>query len=325
MTGGDTGTSPTGASGTTADTGQAVVGPTDITFTIMGDAVGQGVGLHALTVGGTLEPIPEASAHAVSDRVTLSVAAPPPEAWFSLSTAAPEEVGAIYVPTLFNDLDEDGSPEPGEVYTGLSLVLVVYLAGEGEVPEALAEIGITRGWSAVLFLGDITVNPSLNGIPISVTERRDTLVLSGAYDGKIAQRIAVRRFDDPLGLTTEKVLFDGPLESAFTVTIDGEPPEDHLFVNEAVPMGTAIEMIGTYVDEDDSGSLTPEDTVGELLCEPVSGRPLLVMWIPQSDDLAFTYLTRGQWGWAAAHLDGVPAFYAADEVGELAVGCPGAE
>jgi hypothetical protein len=216
---------------------------------------------------------------------------------------------AMYVPSLFEDLDEDLEVDQGEIVVGAGLVWPLWL--EGEIPAEAALLGIQAGWNAIDFgQADSIDFQRPFDLPVSATLWPvESITIGGGLDDSPSPdpRLSVRPGQaDEHGTL---VVMEGvePLADIamgwtqpWSLRIDGPPPEDHLIPHGASGWVGALEFLRMYLDEDGSGDLSEPDSLLDAICLGDEGAYLAYSLPLTSPTTAFYYAWMGMpVGWAA--------------------------
>ncbi len=221
----------------------------------------------------------------------------------------PGLMAAMYLPSLFEDIDGDVELDDGEIIVGAGLIWPLWL--EGDVPAEAALLGLQAGWNAIDYsVADSISFPSPEGLPLGAdlwpVEQLTiggTLEESDALDPRLSVRAGQQGEDGTL------VVVEGvePLDDvgmawgdAWSVTIEGPPPEDHIVAHGASGWEGALEFLRMYQDDDSSGDYSESDPLLDAICLDGEGAYLAYSQPLESVTTAFYYAWMGMpAGWAA--------------------------
>ncbi|MBX2801705.1 MAG: hypothetical protein KTR31_28765 [Myxococcales bacterium] len=284
----DTDTTPTG------DTGTPTEPTSDLTFDLQGAWPGTAINLTRFDPesGAILDEL--ASESVTSALHTMAV--PDPDGLVSLDKDDPNVRGAIYTAAAFADDDSDGVHDPGELYVGLAPPLLLFLEVDGAFPIDLAGLGLVEGWNALLVDDKSLEVLPIDDIPLPLPEASSATV-RGTYDEKAELRLATFPITAFGQKSWPAALVDDALGATWEITVTDEPPLDHQITGSPYfPDGSAVVLVGGYIDNDDDDTLTLADTIAYTACTP-EGDQVSLTWLPQSDDLQVTVFLGGTWGW----------------------------
>ena len=243
---------------------------------------------------------------ASADHVTVS--APAPDASLLVEVNPEDAPGmflATFFPALYTDVDASGAHDEGESYVGVGMEWLVYATGD---ISPLAMFGVVEGWNSMTIgsdgipvVGDITAVPvSANLFPVQ------ELTIGGTYAGdRDGMRIVVSPGIAFAGGEYPALLIDQPLDSEWTLTLSGEPPEEHMYEPALIGSAAAVEVPYTYSDTDGDGAYDATvDVVGNAACAGTT--PAAMLWTPSPTELARAttiFFASGTVGWSAIVLD----------------------
>jgi hypothetical protein len=185
---------------------------------------------------------------------------------FGVETPEDSELAAIipetstligfWTPFLFNDSNGDDAYNEGEAIAGFSMTWLVY--STMDVPE----LNITSGWGALemTFTEEPPTPGDIANIPLTANlQAAESLTIGGTYDSSLGnRRIAIAA--SATYETTLETMADIDASDPWTLTLEGEPPDNHFMDDDG--SGTAPMALGTglvYEDLNDSGDFEVED------------------------------------------------------------------
>ncbi len=206
---------------------------------------------------------------AASDLTTVAMPAIGESSYTAAFPENTEDVGAWFLPALFNDTDASLTHDSGESIAGLGPAVLLYLPNTPS--EDLSTRGYGQGWNALDYLALISDAGekfhSLSAVPLAANlAGLRAATVGGDYAGSGASeglRLAVvpRNYGDlkkpVLAYDEELQLVDG----AFSLTMDMVPPGDHVVESTKGALANAIEHMRFYMDSDESGGFTADDEV----------------------------------------------------------------
>ena len=216
---------------------------------------------------------------------------------------------AMYVPTLFEDIDGDLAVDEGEIIVGAGLVWPLWL--EGELPAEAALLGIAAGWNGMDYSEPDSISfQRPEDLPVSASLWPvQSLSIGGLLEDSDAlpPRLSVRPGQESADGTLEVMDGVAPLDDvamawgeAWSVSIDGPPPDEHIAPHGATGWEGALEFLRMYEDSDGSGDWSEDDTLGDAICLEGEGAYLTYSRPLESPTTAFYYAWIGMpAGWAA--------------------------
>lgn len=252
---------------------------------VEGDSVD--VTLSAPDVGDLIQPDPDAW----------------PDLWFLPLAAA-----------LHVDLDGNGGLTGDESYVGVGAVWVTWV--EGEIPDTWAEKGVVEGWNAMSYANDgvTPVVGRLSGVPVDAgLAPSDAVTVGGSWTGGGTSDVCLILLPAHVmaGGEVDELLVDEPLEDPWTITMSGDPPEDHYSRADALGGEIVFEFPYAFHDVDGGGTLDDGDDQQRFACD--GDAAVAVAYIPPVHTLyAGFQLGRAELrtGWLALSIS-------ADHTGEL--------
>jgi hypothetical protein len=234
---------------------------------------------------------------------------------------------AMFVPTLFEDLDGDLVVDEGEITVGAGLVWPLWL--EGELPDEAAFLGLQLGWNGMDYsVADTISFQRPRDIPVRATLwPQETVSIGGA--------LAERQMDDPrLSVRPGQASPDGTLVvmegvdpladeplawgERWQVDLDSPPPEAHFTPHGETGWVGALEFLRLYNDADASGDLSEGDVLDDAICLDGEGAYLAYSQPISSATTAFYYAWIGMpVGWAVLTGNDPETWVIMDEVQAL--------
>ena len=221
-----------------------------------------------------------------SDTVVLAVPAPDASMFTEVDAFAfPGLLGAMFVPALGSDSS----------YLGVGTQWPVYL--DGEIPKELVSFGAVTGWNIFIFdfseeqkaglvLGDIgAILLEENLAPV------EEITLGGTYDGSFdVDDLRVTVLPAALvesGKSDWETMADEAMSDNWSITLSGEPPDNHMLADPRTGSPIAIELPSTYVDNNLNESFDPaNDAVDAYSCTAAS-EMVTVLYAELVSDLGY--------------------------------------
>ncbi|MCB9796439.1 MAG: hypothetical protein H6741_27395 [Alphaproteobacteria bacterium] len=209
---------------------------------------------------------------------------------------------AVYVPTLHLDGDGQGDIDGDEAIVGAGRYWVWFL--EGDIPQQLLLLGFRHGWNAIELdfegggvpsVGEIDAIP----LPANLWPNQE-LTFGGTYSAETdieTQRLVVVPSTLFNGDLPTSLLYDEDLTETWSVTLSGEPPQDH---RETGEFSGAYEVALTYVDNDASGGFSEGDAPIYVPC--LEDQAVAAVWVDAPTDVfvaAYTSVVGASVGWSA--------------------------
>ncbi len=285
--------------------------PTDFTFFLEGDYEGSSLTLTwidfaSLNTGSPVLGEPHAFGAVESDAVDVAFGIPDTADLQEIDPeTAPGLLLAGYIPGLHLDSDGDGQLSDGETYVGVGVSWPIYITGD--IPPEYIDYGMVEGWNAL----DLTTpegqpaTDDITGIPLDAAlGERTSVTFGGSFIGADDPGIVMVPFTAFEGGSVDELIYDGPLDDPWSVTLDQIPPEDHF--EELEGLGTAaLEVPIAYSDTNRSGGYNDGDTPLYPACH--DGLSVGLLYLPAITDL----LT----GWSLT-IQGVGAGWLAITLGD---------
>jgi hypothetical protein len=290
----DTGDDPVDDTGDT-ERGDTDTTPPDLVFALGGDWSGTTLtltwfdltsfGSDVLVTGGVLY-----SGAVTEETPGVSVGTPPEADRQEIDpTGAPGLRLAMYLPALHVDTDGDGVRSGEEAWAGVGGWWVMYV--EGTVPADFEVPGLVPGWNSVHLrvnedvppdVADVSAVPLTTNLAVqSPITLGGTWTAAGDLSGYGLVTIPGPFFS---GGTVDAYLVDGPLADPWGITLDGEPPADHVTAFEWLGGDGALEVPVAYLDNDHDGAFGAGDEPRYGACS--DGVPVGAIWLYPFTDLA---------------------------------------
>jgi hypothetical protein len=237
-----------------------------------------------------------------------------------LTVTPPEEVAALegvpggfyawMLPALHEDGDGDTLHGDDEAYAGAGPGWVLWL--EGAV-DALAPYGLFEGWNAVKLspTGELEDLYSTDEIPVATgLEVVESVTIGGS--AKVAEGTRLVLY--PGAETASEPLVDEELGEEWSISLEGAPPEDHLYLAEGIDLLVAVESPLAYTDADGSGDASVGDSAVSYACS--GGDPVFLYYtgeITVLEAAAYFSLSGFHPGWMAFAVNEVESVELSDE------------
>ncbi len=188
---------------------------------------------------------------------------------------------ALYVPSIHQDLDGDGTVNDLEPIHGVGEYWLFF--SNLSIPD----YGVEYGWNALkvgedLFLApfDVPLQENLHPNDSITIHGSVTSEQGGIGDSRMAA-LPVTLF---MGLPVAELLFDENLEDAWTVTVESAPPIDHF--EDSVDLNSlyAVEYLVVYHDDNSNSSYDLTDEILTGVCR--EGRSMSLAYLGAPRDLA---------------------------------------
>ena len=301
-------TGETGETGDPEDTGE----PPNLTFVLSGSFAGSTLGLTwldatslgsetGLVFGDTL-----ASVAVTGSAMGLYAANPDASVLVEIDpVGSPGMLIAFYVPSLHVDSDGDGLHSGDEAYAGVGSTWLVYV--QGPVAADLAAGGLAEGWNTLDSLAQ-TETPVFGDpvdIPLDTSIAPvESLTIGGTIAGDLAD-VGIVTVSAVIfgGGSVAAPLYDEPATAAWSMTLSGTPPADHLIPLEFLGVDGAMELPNSYADADGSGSFGDGDM--PLLPACSNGALVAVFWLPAATTMSAAMtatMTGWSTGWSVSYL-----------------------
>ncbi|TVQ90402.1 MAG: hypothetical protein EA397_12505 [Deltaproteobacteria bacterium] len=216
--------------------------------------------------------------------VSTTVLLPPaPEAHLGpIGEGANAFEGAIYVPYVFVDLNDDGVHDPDEPVRGVGPSAMGWFR---DVPLRVSFLGFVDGWNGLRLEGEIPSALPLSQVPL---ELNLTPNLSLTVEGEVGEGLSVEDFGLAVVPTSvfaevevEALLVDQDLESPFTLTLTDAPPPDHDAPDIDLP-GLSIQVPMAYLRGEGEGWPGSDPEAQRPIC--FHGEPVVMVWTPIPTD-----------------------------------------
>ena len=234
-----------------------------------------------------------------------------------------DEVPGLYISFHVADWHEDdgnGDWDEGEAIVGISEAYLTWI--EGEIPAEFELLGMQAGWNALVFEegSDFPTPIDTDAIPMSRNVAvNDSVTLGGSSD--YTDRLALVPFTAFEGGDIDELLYDDELDSAWEITVTGDPPESHQVVEETATYSLQLPL--AYADSNESGGPDDGDTLQSTAC--LDGLVVGAMWVaPPSHPIdAFIAAFQGySFGWNAVQFteeEGAPTVLDGSDATSLAI------
>lgn len=256
----------------------------------------------------------------------LIAGTPPDDAFIEVDPgSAPGMLAAFYLPGLYMDDDGDATHDSDEIWIGVGVDWPVYLTGE--IPRELLEQGFQGGWNALHFNTDESEPELVDPLAIPLSTNlmpTQELTLGGTWSATVGPDgygLFAAPYPMFIGETVDEFLADGPAEAAWSMSFDGEPPDDHFADLDFLTEPGALEVPIAYQDADADGAFDVSDAPVFAAC--LDGQPVGALWLPQSGDLgvSMTYAVQGlSPGWLALFVGDAEGLPDPERLDELEVG-----
>ncbi len=212
---------------------------------------------------------------------------------------------AMYVPSLFEDLDADGVWDEGEIYVGVGHYWPVWI--EGSMPPEYQKAGLVEGWNAIELdfesEGEFIVGDS-DAIPLAANLwPNDSIEIGGSYGGSApigGQRLALISGEAMSGGDMTDLLYDDSLTDPWSISVSGDAPESHIVVQDEFGLSMAWEYPLAYADLDGTGGPSDGDLPTGFAC--YGSDYVLLYWMAPAATVEaafyYSYAWTPTYGWA---------------------------
>lgn len=205
----------------------------------------------------------------------MTAPAPDPSALYEIDPLnLPGFLVAFYVPALVSG---DG------LYVGAGTTWPAYVTGS--IPSDLGMAGIHEGWNALDISGGEADPQFAAPLAIPLMGAAAEVTVGGTYAGE-TEGFGLTMLSYAALSTGASVapLYDTEATPAWSMTVGGKPPLDHLAYIDFIGVDGALEVPVSYADVDTSGAYSEGDS---LLWPACTGDVAVgLLWVPGVPDLA---------------------------------------